>query len=176
MKRHPQLVLLAWDHHHGLVLALRIGREVTGANAMSLARLYADLLASWDAHLLPHFRVEQECLLARLVRYVPKDDELITRTLGDHLSMAALVATMRDTTDPELRRDSIHRFGETLRAHIRWEEEVLFEVTQRQLDENELTALGREIAERLPDVSHQASVSSLQVANEYDVDGSPLAG
>jgi hypothetical protein len=157
MKRHPQLVLLSWDHHHGLVLALRIGREVTGANAVSLARLYADLLASWDAHLLPHFRVEQECLLARLVRYVPK-------------------ATMRDTTDPELRRDSIHRFGETLRAHIRWEEEVLFEVTQRQLDENELTALGREIAERLPDVSHQASVSSLQVANEYDVDGSPLAG
>ena len=153
MKRHPQLVLLSWDHHHGLVLALRIGREVTGAGEMALARLYADLLASWDAHLLPHFRVEQECLLGRLVRYLPKDDELITRTLGDHLSMAALVATMRDTTDPELRRDAIHRFGETLRAHIRWEEEVLFEATQRQLDENELVALGREIAQRLPDVS-----------------------
>jgi hemerythrin-like domain-containing protein len=153
MKRHPQLVLLSWDHHHGLVLALRIGREVTGANAMSLARLYADLLASWDAHLLPHFRVEQECLLARLVRHVSKDDELISRTVGDHLSMAALVATMRDTTDRELRRDVVHRFGETLRAHIRWEEEVLFEVTQRALDEDELAALGRDITERLPGVS-----------------------
>jgi len=153
MKRHPQLVLLSWDHHHGLVLALRIGREVTGADEMGVACLHQDLLASWEARLLPHFRVEQECLLARLVRYVPKDDELITRTVGDHLSMAGLVATMRDTTDPDLRRDTIHRFGETLRAHIRWEEEVLFEATQRQLEENELAALGRDIAERLPDVS-----------------------
>ena len=37
------------------MLALRIGREVTGADEMALARLYADLLASWDARLLPHF-------------------------------------------------------------------------------------------------------------------------
>lgn len=153
MKRHPQLVLLSWDHHHGLVLALRIGREVTSADETALPRLYVDLLASWDARLLPHFRVEQECLLARLVRHVPKDDELITRTVGDHLSMAALVASMRDTADHELRRDAIQRFGETLRTHIRWEEEVLFEVTQRALDEDELAALGRDIAERLPDVS-----------------------
>jgi len=36
---------------------------------------------------------------------------------------------------------------------MRWEEEVLFEVTQRSLHENEVAALGREIAERLPDVS-----------------------
>ena len=153
MKRHPQLVLLSWDHHHGLVLALRIGREVTGADEVALARLYADLLESWEARLLPHFRVEQECLLARLVRRVPRDDEVITRTLGDHLSMAALVATARDTTDPELRRDAVRRFGEMLRAHIRWEEEVLFEVTQRTLDGKELEALGRDIAERLPGVS-----------------------
>ena len=153
MKRHPQLVALSWDHHHGLVLALRIGREVSGDNDMALAGLYAHLLESWEGRLLPHFRVEQECLLARLVRYVPEDDELISRTMRDHLRMAALVARARDMTEPELRRDAISRFGETLRAHIRWEEEVLFEVTQRQLDESELVALGRDIAERLPDVS-----------------------
>jgi len=57
MKRHPQLVLLSWDHHHGLVLALRIRRELAGADEPALGRLLADLLASWDAHLLPHFRV-----------------------------------------------------------------------------------------------------------------------
>ena len=152
MKRHPQLVLLSWDHHHGLVLALRIRRELAGADEPALGRMLADLLASWDAHLLPHFRLEQECLLARLVRHVPKDDELITRTLGDHLGMAALVATMRDRPDPELRRDAVSRFGEALRAHIRWEEEVLFEATQRRLDEEELLALGGDIALRLPGI------------------------
>ena len=150
MKRSPQLVLLSWDHHHGLVLALRIRRELAGADATALGRLLADLLLTWDARLLPHFRVEQECLLARLVRHVSSDDELITRTLGDHLSMAALVATMRDRPDPEVRRDAIHRFGEALRTHIRWEEKVLFDATQRRLDDVELLALGGEIAAQLP--------------------------
>jgi len=150
MKRHRELVLLSWDHHHGLVLALRIRRELAGADETASERLLADLLTSWDAHLLPHFRVEQECLLARLVRHVSKDDELITRTLGDHLSMAALVATMRDRSDPKLLRDAIQGFGEALRAHIRWEEEVLFEATQQRLNDEELRALGRDIAVRLP--------------------------
>jgi hemerythrin-like domain-containing protein len=152
MKRHPQLVLLSWDHHHGLVLALRIQRELAAAGEATLSRLFADLVESWETRLLPHFRVEQECLLARLVRYVAKDDELITRTLGDHLNMAALVVTMRDTPDHERRRDAIHRFGEALRAHIRWEEEVLFEATQKMLDDAELLALGRDIAGRLPGI------------------------
>ena len=153
MKRHPQLVLLSWDHHRGLVLALRIRRELAGADETAFGRLFADLLMSWDARLLPHFRAEQECLLARLVRYVPKDDELITRTLHDHLSMAAMIATMRDRDDSRLRVDAMHRFAETLRAHIRWEEEFLFEATQQRLDENEMLALGRDIAERLPGIS-----------------------
>ena len=152
MKRHPQLVLLSWDHHHGLVLALRIQRELARGDETTLPRLFADLMESWEARLLPHFRVEQECLLARLVRHVTQQDELITRTLGDHLNMAALVTTMRDTPAVERRRDAIQRFGEALRAHIRWEEEVLFEATQRLLDDAELAALGRDIAERLPSI------------------------
>ncbi len=149
MKRHPQLVLLSWDHHHGLVLALRIERELAGGDEATLSHLFAVLVESWETRLLPHFRVEQECLLARLVRYVPERDELITRTLGDHLNIAALVVAMRDEPDLERRRDAMHRFGEALRAHIRWEEEVLFEATQQRLDDAELLALGRDIAERL---------------------------
>ena len=67
------------------------------------------------------------------------------------LSMAALVATMQDTSDREVRRDALWRFRETLRGHIRWEEEVLFEVTQQRVKETELRALGSDLAERLPD-------------------------
>jgi hemerythrin-like domain-containing protein len=66
--------------------------------------------------------------------------------------MEALVATMRDTRDPQARRDALAHFGTWLREHIRWEEDVLFEETQQVLDAVELKALGEDIRERVPAV------------------------
>ena len=146
VQRDHRLKKLSWDHHHGLVMALRIERELADDSA-DWARLYADLLSFWAAGLLPHFRTESECLLARLIRHVPDSDQCVQRTQADHLGMAALVATMRDTSDMALRR-----FGTTLRDHIRWEESVLFALVQEKLASDELDALGADIAERLPDV------------------------
>ena len=48
------------------------------------------------------------------------------------------------------RREALAAFGETLRAHIRWEERDLFEALQETLSPSELDAAGREIEERLP--------------------------
>jgi hypothetical protein len=153
MKRNDHLVLLSWDHHHGLVMALRIERELPGASDDQAAALYSDLLAFWSAGLLPHFRTENECLLARLIRHIPRTDESIARTQADHLDLEALVATMRDATDPALRRTALADFGTRLRDHIRWEERVLFEVTQEQLTNDEMSALGADIRERLPHIA-----------------------
>jgi hypothetical protein len=151
MKRDPSLVPLSREHHKGLMMSLRIERELPDADAEGLRRLYSDLIAFWAAGLLPHFRTENECLLARLVRHVARDDSLVRRTQDDHLSIEALVVTMRDTTDLDERRDALRRFGETLRAHIRWEEEVLFAETERRLTPGELTSLGADVAERATD-------------------------
>jgi len=144
MKRDPRLKKLSWDHHHGLVMALRIERELADPQADAGA-LYADLLAFWSAGLLPHFRVEGECLLARLIRHLPDSHDSVRRTMNDHLGMAALVATMRDTTDGTVRRDTLARFGATLKEHIRWEELVLFQLTQDALASAELDALEVEV-------------------------------
>jgi hemerythrin-like domain-containing protein len=153
MKRDPRIKKLSWDHHHGLVMALRITRELPNASDEGLAELYSDLIAFWSAGLLPHFRVEQECLLARLVRHLPSGDEAVSRTQEDHLAIEALVATMRDATGHGDRRIALAAFAETLREHIRWEEETLFEVTQRRLTSAELDALSAEIEEFLPEVT-----------------------
>ena len=151
VKRAPELVPLSWDHHHGLVLARRIRQEVD-SSPDAVSRLYSDLLAFWAAGLLPHFRVEGECLLARLLRHTGEDAPDVQRVLDDHLGLAALVATMRDTTDPAVRRDALRRFGGRLHDHIRWEEEVLFERTQRQLSAGEMAALGADIRAYVPAV------------------------
>lgn len=100
---------------------------------------------------MPHFRAETECLLARLVRHMDVENELVRRTEGDHLGMAALVARMRDTDDLEARRELLLEFAKTIRAHIRWEEDVLFAETERLLTAPEIAALGAEVAERVGD-------------------------
>ena len=150
MKRDPRLTKLSWDHHHGLVMALRIERELP--LGQDIGPLYADLLTFWAAGLLPHFRTENECLLARLIRHLPLEHEAIRQTQTDHLDMEGLVTTMRDTSDAAVRREALARFGTRLRDHIRWEEATLFDLTQTTLTEDELDALGADIAERLPDV------------------------
>lgn len=131
-------------------MALRIDRELPVSDEAALESLYQDLLLFWEQGLLRHFRAENECLLARLVRHVSLDDELVRRTQKDHLKMEALTADMRDSPSPDRRREAMARFGEILRDHIRWEEEKLFEASQRLLKGDELKALGRELEQRLP--------------------------
>jgi hypothetical protein len=148
VKRDPNLVCLSREHHDGLVLCLRINRELPDADAAALDALYRDLDDFWEQALLRHFRAESECLLARLIRHVAVDDPMVERLSADHLRLAALVADMRDK--PDKRPAAIQAFGRLLREHIKWEEEQLFEITQRRLAKRELEALGRELDTRLP--------------------------
>jgi hemerythrin-like domain-containing protein len=150
MKRDAALVPLSREHTQGLMMTLRIERELPDADADGVRLLYHDLIGFWARGLLPHFRTENECLLARLVRHVEPEDELVRRTQRDHLGLEALVATMRDTDELEERREALRRFGEWLREHIHWEDNVLFSETERLLERVEMAALGEEIAERQP--------------------------
>lgn len=148
MKRDPRLVRLSWDHHHGLVLARRIALEAPGASESDLSALYAHTLAEWSRAVLPHFTVEGECLLARLLRYSTAAD-LVDQTSVDHLAIEGLVADMRDATSIEARRAAMLAFGERLRDHIRWEEAELFNRGQAILQDAELNALAAEVLDRL---------------------------
>ena len=156
MKRDPNLVRLSRDHHRGLVWAMRIERELPDANDAKLTTMYTELLSFWETGLLPHFRAECECLLARLLGYASEGEgpssPLIERTQLDHLQLNSLMASMRDYADSGLRRELLARFGNLLREHIRWEESVLFEATQNRLAAEALAALGADIAERIPEM------------------------
>ena len=151
MDRDPRLRRLSEEHHHGLAFALRIERELPEADDTALGELYADLLRFWTRGLLPHFHAESECLLARLLRHTTPDDRTVRRVMRDHLGMEALVAWMRDHEDDlGQRREGLRLFGESLRSHIRWEERTFFEALPDMITDDELTAAGREIEERLP--------------------------
>ena len=164
MKRDPNLVRLSRDHHRGLVWAMRIDRELPNASHGELAAMYAELVAFWKTGLLPHFRAECECLLARLVRYSASlsEADVIGRTQQDHLTLNMLMTNMGDNPDWGVRREMLRQFGDLLRRHIRWEEEVLFQATQEQLASAELIALGNDLAERLPAIPPPVSWHAVQ--------------
>jgi hemerythrin-like domain-containing protein len=149
MKRDPALVPLSREHHTALVLALRIEREVPEGDMETIASVYTDLIGFWARGLLPHFRAEGECLLARLIRHVPIDDPLISRLNRDHLAIEALVATIQDTDDLTVRRSALQEFAAELRTHVRWEEDVLFEKAQSTLTREELALLAQDVTERV---------------------------
>ena len=151
MKRDPRLVRLSREHTHALLLAQRITRGLPEASADEAGALYSTTIAFWSAGLLPHFRAEGECLLARLIRHMPADDERVQRLYRDHLRVEGLIASMRDTRGMYERRRSLAEFAATMREHVRWEEETLFPSTESALTEDELDALGAELAERLPE-------------------------
>ena len=152
LKRDASLVRLSRDHHRGLVWGMRFARELPTANEAEVAALYAEFLLFWESGLLPHFRAECECLLARLARRLAGQGDVLARTQSDHLEINSLMAGVRDDDDPVVRRQALAEIGDLLRKHIRWEESVLFELTQTALTERDLAALAADVAERIPEM------------------------
>lgn len=150
-RRHDSLIPLSREHHSALMMALRIEREVPEGDEAALRAVYDTLISFWAQGLLPHFRAENECLLARLVRHVDPGHELFRRTHLDHLGIEALVVSMRDTDDLSVRKDLLLAFAEKLRTHIRWEEDVLFKESEGFLTADELARLGADVTERVGD-------------------------
>jgi hypothetical protein len=150
VKRDPALIRLSRDHNRGLVVALHVERTLPEASDAEVEEMLRIVVDFWRSSLLPHFRAECECLLARLVRHAGLSDTLITRTESDHLQVHALIASLRATNHPAEQRRLLSDLATLLRDHIRWEESVLFEATQTSLTAAELAALGADLAGRIP--------------------------
>lgn len=152
MKRDVSLIRLSRDHQRGLALSKRVQNGLSGVGDVSIQQLRQEVIDFWRDGLLPHFRAECECLLARLARYATPQDELMTRTEQDHVQVHALVTALQDAGDDAERRALVAEIAELLKVHIRWEEAVLFEATQARLAAEELARLGHDLAGRIPDI------------------------
>jgi len=150
VQRDSRLATLSQRHLQALALVHRIEGDLLSSDDL-LTVLYADLLDFWWTRLLPLFRAENECLLARLIRVVPPEHQAVVRAQTEHLYLEALVATMRDTREIATRRDAIRRFGESLGRHLRWEQDVLFELAETELSQGDLDVIAADLAAYLPD-------------------------
>ena len=163
MKRHPGLVPLSRDHHHGLVMAERLvlGRS-TNPRAdwpSDRAEQAARLLDFFETDLAPHFDAEEAHVFPVAARDLVDGDGLVQRLVDDHEAMRSMVhelgagaaeAAGAGPTSPRDLDDRLRAFGKRLRRHIRIEERELFERMQAECPAETL----REIETRLTE--HEA--------------------
>lgn len=152
MARDDRLVRLSHDHHHALVLALRIQRELSAADASAATALIGDAVRFWTIGLQPHIEVENDALLARLATHGDEGLAHAGRLQREHRELDEAMTAVRAGSALKDRRAALSRFGALLGAHVRWEEHELFEWMQARCSSEELDEAAEAFAQRLPSV------------------------
>ncbi|MFQ5446839.1 MAG: hemerythrin domain-containing protein [Saprospiraceae bacterium] len=129
LKRHPGLVELSRDHHHGLLLCWKIREGLKRGTEPALIKRYVDFFV--QKHLEPHFQEEEKFVFPLL----PQEHPLIEKALAQHETLRQLFGENTDLTT------TLSDIAGALDAHIRFEERELFEEIQRNVSEEQLLAL-----------------------------------
>ncbi len=149
-KRHPSLIPLSHDHHHGLVMAERLvrGRAANpGADWPEEATDQGErLLRFFESDLEPHFEAEEKHLFPLAARVLTDGAERTGALLRDHERMRGMIRAIGREPDG-VTRERLRAFGELLRAHIRREERDFFPRVQAEFAPEELEALAAALAD-----------------------------
>lgn len=146
MRRHEGLKPLSQEHHLALVEAKHLRGAGEEADVDSAA---ARVLAAWP-DLDRHFRDEERLLLPVLGRYAGSECPEIVETLRQHVAIRAAVDAIAERMDGGLAPAAVdlHRLGELLREHVRYEERVLFPEVEQVLPPEQLWRLQRQLRDR----------------------------
>ena len=153
-KRHPSLVPLSREHHHGLLLAFRIkqGLPKTRKPNDSPQEQAADAVRFFKESLAPHFAAEADILFPVIRSMQPDAWLLLDTLLQEHADMQDLVERI-----DQLESDSselpklLLSFGDILERHIRCEERELFPLYEARVSEAEGTRLEKAIFQAIGD-------------------------
>lgn len=126
LKRHKSIQPLSRDHHHTLLLCWKIRKGFTKGVALERMKKYSDWF--FEAHVLPHFKIEETYLYPVL----GKEHEMVKRGLADHRRLERLFRE-----DKELEK-SLSLIEEEMERHVRFEERELFPKIQEQATEEQL--------------------------------------
>ena len=149
-KRHPSLVPLSQDHHHGLALALRLRQ---GSNALLNDGWTHDrneqakrVKQFYEKELRRHFQAEEEVVFPEMLKHIPVSSVVIGELITQHRDMEQLIAEIERANSHVLEK-ALVAFGELLDKHIRLEERDLFEMCQAEFPSGLLDELGRRVAQ-----------------------------
>ena len=140
MRRDPCLIPLSHQHHNGLALCVMTRRSLAAdPSAGNVAGLAERAIARYEVELANHFEIEEQVLFP-LCAPAP----LVALLVEDHRTMEGQIAQLRWAPTAAL----LEQFCALLSAHIRREENELFEEIQRALPREVLDRAGVEIERR----------------------------
>ncbi|HEU4341253.1 MAG TPA: hemerythrin domain-containing protein [Candidatus Binatia bacterium] len=132
--RHPSLVPLSHDHHHGLALALRCRKQALGQikpmGTVGLKERAHEARLFFANHLVDHFRAEEDVLFPTLGSLVAASAPIIDQLLQEHEQIRCLALQLE--TEPGLGK-RLFDFGDLLEGHIRKEERELFPLFEQHV-------------------------------------------
>ncbi|OGP28063.1 MAG: hypothetical protein A2038_03185 [Deltaproteobacteria bacterium GWA2_57_13] len=144
--RHPSLIRLSHDHHHGLALALRCRKQALGqlkpTGAQGLKQRAEEVRNFVGVNLRPHFQAEEELVFPHMRDLVSESQPLIEELLKEH-------EWIRDGADRLQESSSLAKLlfdlGDLLERHIRREERELFPLFESRVTPAEAEKLKVEI-------------------------------
>ena len=141
--RHPSLIPLSHDHHHGLALALRCRKQALGQikpmGAAGLRERASEFVAFYTNNLQAHFRAEEEVLFPALRVALPEIGLVIDELIRDHAAMRQAVLQLDAGTGLA---KLIFDLGDLLERHIRKEERELFPLFERHIESLPAESIG----------------------------------
>jgi hemerythrin-like domain-containing protein len=144
MLRHKSLHPLSHQHHNGLVLCGLLERSLEKDHSdANVARLAARVWDRFELELVNHFALEEDLLFPAIETELGPAP-LVAELIAEHRSMEQMAHKIRHGTTP----DALSAFAALLRAHIRREENELFEQVQGRLSLATMERLGAEFESR----------------------------
>jgi iron-sulfur cluster repair protein YtfE (RIC family) len=144
--RHPSLVPLSHDHHHGLALALRCRKQALGQlqpmGAAGLRERAKEVVDFYQSNLMVHFRAEEEALFPLIRTAMPASAALLDQLLVEHAEMRQAIARLDGVNGLA---KLIFDLGDLLERHIRKEERELFPLFEAQVDPLQAETVGVEV-------------------------------
>lgn len=141
--RHPSLIALSHDHHHGLALALRCRKQALGQlkpmGAAGLRERAKEFLDFFAGNLVAHFRAEEEVLFPFMRDALPASASIIDELIKNHDQIRKAVPQLEAGMGlAKLMFD----VGDLLERHIRKEERELFPLFENNLAAEQAEAAG----------------------------------
>ncbi len=144
--RHPSLIPLSHDHHHGLALALRCRKQALGQikpmGVIGLQQRAEEVLNFYERNLLGHFRAEETVLFPNLRSIAPRCEALIGDLSAEHDAIHRLVDELKKGTGLA---KLMFELGDLLERHIRKEERELFAIYEEEVDSAQAEVIGAEM-------------------------------
>jgi hemerythrin-like domain-containing protein len=140
-KRHEALMPLTHDHHHALVQCRRLNKAAESdlrSVRMEQAEAFLNFFLGRALH---HFREEEELFFPPAAA-MPETRDLVVRALMEHLKVHGLVADLKKQfRQSEIAPELLREISETLRLHVRFEEDKLFPLIERLVPSDSLNEL-----------------------------------